>query len=162
MFAALLLPQVRTGYMPRHSDCVIEQASLPARSNRARAPDVYSLGDWKLSGNAATSTLMHDESGYKFDLSLIAYESGFVRLRVTEPGKRRFEVPDVLLDDLPKLEVVWTIRKRDENTVELTSAVGTTIVATSRPFALELVRGSSRIDSPCILNGFVRFVVTQF
>lgn len=74
-------------------------------------------------------------------MSLIAYDGGFVRLRVTEPGKRRFEVPDVLMDDLPKMEVAWTVKKRDASTTELTSAAGTTVLVTSRPFLLELVRG---------------------
>lgn len=101
---------------------------------------MYAAGEWKAFGNVAASTLTHEASGYSFDVSLAAYEGGFVRLRVTEPGKRRFEVPDVLMDDLPKLEVGWTVKKRDASTTELKSAAGATVVVTNRPFLLELVR----------------------
>ena len=111
---------------------------------------MYSAGDWSTSGNAVTSTLSHEATGYKFDMSLIAYDGGFVRFRVTEPGKRRFEVPDVLMDDLPKLEVGWTVKKVDSVTTQLTSAAGATVVVTSRPFLLELVRGkATAYASPC-------------
>lgn len=115
------------------------------RSNRERPAEQYTLpAGLKQSGKSLAGSVVHAATGAAFDLSLAAYDDGAVRVRVTEPGKRRFEVPDVLLDTVAQRQVEWAMTKPDANTLHLRAGATTVLVRLS-PFAVELVDGTEKL-----------------
>ena len=61
-------------------------------------------------GLTATARLKNSESTAEFDLTLSAYD-GVLRMRVVEPAKKRFEVPDTLIPKFVEAPVAWTTKK---------------------------------------------------
>lgn len=87
-----------------------------------------------IAGPAATARLQDGKTKAEFDLALTAYD-GVLRLRVTEPAKDRFEVPDTLQQEFIDKPLSWTSNKASAKS--LTLQLGTAAVTLDyKPFRL--------------------------
>lgn len=69
-------------------------------------------------GTVATARLQDSHSKSEFELVLSAYD-GVLRVHATEPAKKRFEVPDVLIPDFVDAPLVWTGKKTTSKSLSL-------------------------------------------
>ena len=90
-------------------------------------------------GQTATARLRDSRSNAEFDLSLTAYD-GVLRLRIVEPAKKRFEVPDVLLSAYVDAPVAWATQKAGTKSLQLQHGQAT-LTLQYQPFLLSVSVG---------------------
>ena len=94
--------------------------------------------------------LYHDD----LDFALAAYGDGVVRLKVSQPG--RFEVPEVLMDDLKQVPLVSVSKTGSQQTLGF---LDSKVVLTFDPIKVE-VYGNKKSTSPTVVfneNGLFDF-----
>ena len=90
-------------------------------------------------GQAANAKLLETQSKAEYDLSLTAY-NGVLRLRVSEPAKNRFEVPDILQPKFLDAPADWTTKKASSKSL-LLQLGNAALTLDYQPFKLSLAIG---------------------
>lgn len=104
-------------------------------------------------GPAASLKLLNPSSHSELALAVTAYD-GVFRVRVTEPVQSRFEVPDVLQDDLISKPVQWTSSKVAAKALNLQLG-SAALTVQYKPFRVSLtVKGSEvvQLNSRSLFN----------
>ena len=93
-------------------------------------------------GNETQGKPYHDD----IDFALLAYSGGIVRLKLSQPG--RFEVPDVLLENLEQVPLVSHKKSEDEQSFQFQDAL---VVVKFSPVKLEVYRDRSDTATPTVV-----------
>lgn len=90
----------------------------------------------KVHGATLNAKLLNEAApGKSFDLSLIAYDDGFVRLKIEEPGVNRYQISDVTNSKVEERKTTWAVSQSDAKGTTLT--VGdASVVLSNQPFRL--------------------------
>lgn len=118
--------------------------------NRGKAGTKFSIdaASIKVEGAVCSASLLNqDAPSKKFALSLIAYDDGFVRMRVDEdPNVGRYQITDVTSPAVESRRTTWSVTQKDGKGATL--AVGNaTVVLSFQPFRLVIsVHGAPAVS----------------
>mmetsp|Transcript_27755 Transcript_27755/g.70759 ORF Transcript_27755/g.70759 Transcript_27755/m.70759 type:complete len:905 (-) Transcript_27755:229-2943(-) len=110
------------------------------RRHRGKTGTKFSVDPASVNVHGATlnaKLLNADASGKSFDLSLLAYDDGFVRLKIEEPGANRYQISDITNPKVEERKTTWAVSQKDAKSTSLTVG-NASVVLGHQPFRLTI------------------------